>query len=419
MGELANLPSWTPVTQALGRNPRVVLALIVLVGAMAGEVARRCLRLPRISGYLIAGLLLGPLGLGALSMPMLAQSQPSDLRVFVDVSLGLVLFELGQRLDARWLIRAPGLAAMSVAESALAALLVYAVLTYFFEFTAVLAAAIAAVAMASSPAVLMRIAAEQRAQGQVTERAMLLVATNSVLSVVAVSLIVPWTEGGYRGGWIESFGQAVYLLAGSVGLAAGAAWLTLRLIWLVGKRPDLQFVVLIGAVVLTVGAAGAFRLPVVATLLACGILVRSFDDRKGLLAVDFGRTGQLCYLVLFVLIGASLDLGALAIAWCPALAVVLARFIAKSTALIVFARVSRMGVVQGALLSIALVPMSGFALVLVYDAQLLYPALKETAAPVLLAAIAILEIIGPIAAQLAFKLAGEAEPESEAGLRGT
>ena len=188
---------------------------------------------------------------------------------------------------------------------------------------------------------------------------------------------------------------------------------------LVGKRPDLQFVVLIGAVVLTVGAAGAFRLPVVATLLACGILVRNFDDREGLLAVDFGRTGQLCYLVLFVLIGASLDLGALAIAWCPALAVVLARFIAKSTALIVFARVSRMGVVQGALLSIALVPMSGFALVLVYDAQLLYPALKETAAPVLLAASAILEIIGPIAAQLAFKLAGEAEPESEAGLRGT
>jgi hypothetical protein len=62
------------------------------------------------------------------------------------------------------------------------------------------------------------------------------------------------------------------------------------------------------------------------------------------------------------------------------------------------------------LLSLALLPMSGLAVVMVLDTQSLYPAFGGELAAVVLTAVAVLEILGPIATQFALKRAGEADP---------
>jgi hypothetical protein len=70
----------------------VVIALILLAGLACGELFRRVLLLPRISGYVLAGLLLGPGTSGVLDRAML-----EDARLVLDIALGLILFELGSR----------------------------------------------------------------------------------------------------------------------------------------------------------------------------------------------------------------------------------------------------------------------------------------------------------------------------------
>jgi hypothetical protein len=52
--------------------------------------------------------------------------------------------------------------------------------------------------------------------------------------------------------------------------------------------------------------------------------------------------------------------------------------------------------------------MSGLAVVMVYETASLYPEVRASVAPVVLAAVVILELLGPVATQFAIKQAGEA-----------
>ena len=360
MPELAFLPNWPPLA-----NNMFWIGALLAVGVACGEAVRRFLRLPRITGYAAAGLALGPGGLGLIDNPVL-----EDLGVFADVAIGLVLFELGQRLDLAWLRRTPALALMGVAESLGAAALVFFTLHYYFDLVPLAAGIAAAIAVSTSPAALMRVAADLRAEGQVTERALIVTAINGVLAFLALTVLIPWLHFEYRGGWLTMVTHPLYLLGGSAALALVAGWFTLRLAGLIGKSPERQFIAVIAMVVMTVGIAIALKVSVLLALLGMGALVRNADREHHLVVVDSGNAGQLFYVCLFVITGASLDL---------------------------------------ALLATALAPMSGLAVVLVHQTAALYPEIRESVAPVVLAAVVMLELAGPIATQFALRRAGEAE----------
>ena len=99
------LPALEPVA-----SPLVLFGLILLAGLVGGEFSRRALALPRITGYMAIGLALGPFGLNWQD-----HGSIESAGAIVDFAVGLVLFELGQRLDLRWLRRDPWLAVTGVA----------------------------------------------------------------------------------------------------------------------------------------------------------------------------------------------------------------------------------------------------------------------------------------------------------------
>lgn len=399
MPELAFLPNWPPLA-----NNLFWIGALLAVGVACGEAVRRVLRLPRITGYAAAGLALGPGGLGLIDRPVL-----EDLGVFADVAVGLVLFELGQRLDLAWLRRTPALALMGVAESLGAAALVFFTLHYYFDLVPLAAGVAAAIAVSTSPAALMRVAADLRAEGQVTERALIITAINGVLAFLALTVLIPWLHFEYRGGWLTMITHPLYLLGGSAALAVVAGWLTLRLAGLIGKSPERQFIAVIAMVVLTVGIAIALKLSVLLALLGMGALVRNADREHHLVVVDSGNAGQLFYVCLFVISGASLDLALLATAGAAGLAFVLVRFAGKAVGVLALAPLVGLEWRKGVLLATALAPMSGLAVVLVHQTAALYPEIRASVAPVVLAAVVILELAGPVATQFALRRAGEAE----------
>jgi Kef-type K+ transport system membrane component KefB len=398
MGDLAFLPNWP-----LAANQMIWVGVLLVAGIAGGELVQRFLWLPRITGYAAAGLALGPGGWGLIDKPLL-----DELVVFADIAIGLVLFELGTRLDLAWLRRSPGLALMGVAESLGAAVLVFVTLNWHFGHEPLVAAVAAAIAMSTSPAVLIRVAADLRAEGQVTERALILTALNGVIAFLALTVLIPWLHLEYRGGWLTMLTQPLYLLAGSLVLAAVAAQATLKVVQLVGKHAERQFIVVIALVVLTVGAAVALKLSVLLTLLAMGAMVRNADRERHFMVVDSGNAGQLFYLVLFVIAGARLDLGLVATAGAAGLAFVLVRFAGKALGVLAVAPFVGLKLRQAGLVALALTPMSGLAVVMVYETAALYPEVRSSVAPVVLAAVVILELLGPIATQFAIKRAGEA-----------
>jgi Kef-type K+ transport system membrane component KefB len=242
----------------------------------------------------------------------------------------------------------------------------------------------------------------------VTERALILTAVNSILAFLALTVLIPWLHLEYRGGWLTMLTLPLYLLVGSLVLAMIAAQATLKLAQLVGKHAGRQFIVVIAMVVLTVGAAVALKLSVLLALLAMGAMVRNADRDRHFIVVDWGDAGQLFYVILFVITGARLDLALVATAGAAGLAFVVVRFAGKALGVLALAPLAGLKLRQAGLVAIALLPMSGIAVVMVHETALLYPEIRASVAPVVLAAVVILELVGPIATQLAIKRAGEA-----------
>jgi len=150
---------------------------------------------------------------------------------------------------------------------------------------------------------------------------------------------------------------------------------------------------------------------VLLALLAFGAMVRNFDREHHLIVVDFGRAGHLFYVILFVVTGASLDLRLLATVGGAALAFVVVRWIGRAIGVFALAPLVGLSLRHASLLVVALAPMSGLAVVMVHETSSLYPQLRESIAPVVLAAVVILELLGPIATQYALRRAGEASSE--------
>ena len=388
----------------LALSQPVLFGALLVLGLAAGEAARRYAALPRITGYVLAGVLLGPEATNLLSADALL-----DARLLVDLSLGLIVFELGFRLDFGWLRRNHWLLVTALAESAFCFSAIYATLSWF-GFRPLLAAAAAAIGTATSPAVVMVVAHELRAEGQVTERMLLFTAVNSMAAYLALTLLLPFLYFEQASAWQDAVLHPLYLIAGSVLTGLVACLLLLRLAAWIGQREEGQFVLLVAAVVLTVGAAHSLNLSVLLALLTLGMLARNLDRAHALLPLRFGHGGQLFFVVLFVLTGASLEFASLATAAGVAAAFIVMRFLGKALALLAFGRLSGIRPGGAGLLAIALLPMSGLAVVMVQDTALFYPSFGRELADVVLAAVVVLELAGPLATQFALRRAGEARP---------
>jgi Kef-type K+ transport system membrane component KefB len=378
---------------------------LVLVGLAVGEALRRYAALPRITGYVLAGAALGPQALGLISDNMLF-----DLRPLIDLSIGLIVFELGFRLDLKWLRLNRWLLVAAIAEALFSFWTIFAVLIWF-DFRPLLAAMAAAIGTATSPAVVMLVVHDLRAQGQVTERLLLFTAVNTVFAYVLLTLLLPFLHLEHEAGWQQAVFHPLYLLWGSLVAGWLACILMLRLAAWLGKSEERQFILMVGIVVVAVGVAHALKLSVSLTLITLGVLARNLDRGYAVLPVHFGHGSQLFFVILFVLVGASLEFSAFTVAAAaPVAAFILLRFLGKGLALFAFGPLSGIRPSGAGLIALALIPLSGSAVVMVRDTTSLYPAFGRELAAVVLSAVVILELIGPLATQFALRRAGEAHP---------
>lgn len=395
------MPSFLPQFP-VAASPLLLFGLLLVAGLTSGELVRRALRLPRIVGYVLIGLLLGGGGLDVLDSSLVEEAW-----IFVDIALGMVLFELGRRLDFTWFARDPWLAATGILESGLSFALVYAALAYFGA-QPIYAAVAAAIAISTSPAVVMVVAQELKAEGQVTERALNLVAINSVIAFVTFTMLLAWLHHEYHAGWLTIVLHPAYLLSGSLLLGFLASVSVLLIARLLGKSERGHFVVTLALVVATVGLARMLELSVVLSLLAFGVLSKNLDARHDLMPFETGRVGEMFVVVLFVVSGASLNLGGLVTGGTLALVFLLARFAGKSAGVLALTYFSGVKHGTAGLLCLALTPMSGLAVSMVQNAAHIYPEFGANLAAIVLTAVLILELVGPVAVQFALKRAGEA-----------
>lgn len=390
------LPDW-PLTL----SPLLWIALAVVGAALAGEWVRHHLGLPRITAYPVVGMLVA-----ALAGDPLVTEHSEWLRWGLDVALGILLLELGSRVDLRWLRHNRWLLVTSLCESLAAFGAVFA-LSRYLGLAIGPAILLGAIGMASSPAVIMRVVAESNAQGQVSTRLLVLTALNTIYAVVTIHLAMGALHQHYRGDWVMAITHPLYLLGGGLIVGMLLAEAISRLDRWLKLRDEYASIVLLGLVLMTIGLIEALRLPVTLCMLFAGLVLRNGTTRAWVFPRHFGSVGGVLVVMLFLVVGMQIKIEHLLTGGLLALLLIAARSLAKLGGVLLLARPAGISWRQGLLLGLALSPAAGPVMVAAADLGQIYPELQGTLMPVAMSAAAIMELAGPVIVALCLKWSGE------------
>lgn len=367
---------------------------------LAGEAAFRWLSLPRISSYGIAGFCMAATQGGFLVSP-----SGSPIALLADFAFALILFELGYRINLRWLRADPWLGVTSVVEAGGTFAAVY-MLAQVFSLSTIPSLLLAALAMSTSPAAVLRVVNELRSSGQVTERLLHLSAFNCVLAVVVFKGVVGYSILASAGSVFYVVWNSFVVVAVSAGIGAlfGVAVPgMLRGLGSVERNATVAFAV---ATLLLTAFTQALTFSPLLAALVFGLIAR---HRRVILSQaqrNFGALGNLLTVLLFVFVAASLDWKHVVTGAGLALAVVVARLAVKTITTTAFAHWSGISWRKGALTGLAMTPMSVFVILLLENTRHLKIDVLDQVAGVA-GIVLLLEIVGPLVTQRALIWAGE------------
>jgi Kef-type K+ transport system membrane component KefB len=408
----ASAPSAASIVGVLeglrGAEPVLGLALVMLVAVLVADALQRGLRWPRAVGWMLVGALAGP-----LALDLLQRGQLDPWKPLLDLAIGVLVFELGTRIRPRWLLDNRWLAASSLLEALLtAALVAWALVALGASQASALLAA--AVAMSTSPVVVLQAVHEAHPRGQVTERLLILSALNSVLAVLMLKLVqaggVLQGTGGAQDLAAAAF-DVLYTVLGSLLLGALCGLLMQQLGRLVSGQASLT-VLQIALVVLATLLAARWTLSPLLALLVAGMVARARMGHRLTVEPQLGTLGASLTVLLFVCLGLlfRFEGWTTLLGWTAA--IVAARMLGKALGLLLTARPSGLSWRQAVAVWLGLQPMSGLLVLLAagsfaWNVQL--PGVDPQVLSALLAATAALQLSGPLWVQWALqRVAGEA-----------
>jgi Kef-type K+ transport system membrane component KefB len=400
-------------------NELASLGIILLFALLAGHLVKFA-RVPEVTGYILAGIAVGPSGLGWLSHENL-----STLSVFSEVALGLILFSIGFVFEiSKFRTTGLGVVRVTLAEAFAAGLLVGGVMLIFGQPWQV-AVLLGAISMETGAASTLMVLRECDSEGPLSETLLWVIGLNNVLCLVgflAVGSLLDLSRGfgGTQPIWdtvYRSVFPLVWQIVGSIALGYLIGLLLAAWASRVFEHGE-SVILLSGCVLLCVGVAMALELSTMIASLAFGATMVNLSGESKRLFQALGRTDPPLYAIFFVIAGADLNLSLLASLGLLGFAYVAARGAGKFVGAHWGARSVKMPEKVQRYLGMALLSHAGLAVGLTISIGRRFPEFAPAVATVALSAVVIYEMIGPLGAKTALTRAGEtrARPAEPVGV---
>ena len=384
------------------------LGLILLLALLAGHLVKT-LRIPEVTGYILAGIALGPSLLGWVSAENLAA-----LQVLSQVALGLILFSVGSVFEVSKFRRmGRQFVSLTLAESLLASVLVTGGLLALGQPWQV-AFLLGAIAMATAPASTLMVIRECDSAGPVTENLLGLIAVNNLLCIAAYAIVAAMIDLTSGLGGTTLFDAAyraayplVWQLAGSAALGFLIGLLLAGWSTQVTETGEM-LILLAGSILLCVGVAHLLDLSSLVASLAVGATIVNLTARSRSLFDTLAGTDPPFYAVFFVIAGADLDLTLVSSMGIVGVVYVGGRAVGKFVGALAGARWLRLEPNVQRFLGFGLIAQAGLAVGLTISIEQRYDSYAPVVSTVVLAAVVIFEMIGPLSTKFALVRSGEA-----------
>lgn len=395
----------------------LILALgIIVVAGFLGSLAAEKLKLPRITGYIVIGVLLSPSLLNIIHAETVG-----NLDIITNIALGFIAYLIGGSLKTESL-RGLGrsITWITFLQSLGAWLLVTLVLAIlghliipnetFWQWYFPLAFIIGAISCATAPAATMAIISEYKAKGPLTTTLLAVVALDDAIAVIAFAIASGICQPLVGGVNSTSFYQMLgvpflhIVESAAIGIVFGIALMYMSK--LVRAR-ELLLVVVFGVIMLCAGLTSYLGVSsILASMVVGFIMVNKVKREEMFLVVE--EVEDVLFAMFFVLAGLHFDLSVLKVAGILALLIVLTRCMGKYFGARVGARISHAPDNVKKYLGFALLPKAGVTIGLVLLSALKFPTFGTVMLNAVLASTIINELIAPPLTKYALFKAGEA-----------
>lgn len=384
-------------------NTLFYLALILLSGLIFGRLVK-LIRLPNVTGYLIAGLIIGPFGLRLISVNMV-----TNLELISEIALAFIAFTIGAEFKLSYLKRV-GMTPIVIAI--LEALMASVLVTFVLVLVGVdveIALLLGAIASATAPAATVMVIKQYRAKGPVTE---------TLMSVVALDDAAALMLFGFASATVnvmqnpEEVSIAMTIISPILEIIASfAVGFLLGFLFLVPmrffKKDSNRLIISTGIVLLGAALANMLGLsPLLLCMCIGAMLVNVSPDSDSIFKLTDSVTPPI-FLMFFVVSGMSLNIAILPTIGLIGIIYIVFRVIGKILGAFLGARLMKAPLVVEKYLGFSLIPQAGVAIGLALLTTRILPQYGEIIQTVVLGATFIYELIGPAATKISLQKAGE------------
>ena len=414
------------------------LSIAIMAGLMLSRLAKLA-KLPAVTAYLVAGILVGPFFLGRLGIEGLGFTSLANVKSFsiiCDVALGFIAFSIGNEFRLSQL-KKTGKAAtvIGIFQAVVTTLLVDAALIglHFIlgEEKLPLATAIVlgAIASATAPAATLMVIRQYKAKGPVTDILLPVVALDDAVGLVlfaisfGVAKSISTAEGAISATSIilEPLLEVIFSLL--LGLVMGLLFSFFERFFHSNTRRlamSTAFVLLTVALSMLEFNINGIHIAF-SSLLVCmmmGTIFCNICDFSEELMERVDKWASPILILFFVLSGADLDLSVFSSIAVVIIGVVyiISRSIGKCTGAFLSAKAMKCEKNIVKYLGITLLPQAGVALGMALKAVKLGEA-GAIAANITLFAVLIYELVGPVLTKIALIKAGDIQPEGATSAR--
>ncbi|MGQ1891402.1 cation:proton antiporter [Thermophagus sp. OGC60D27] len=399
----------------------LITGIIIFSGFLLGELVTK-LSLPRISGYIIAGILLNPKVLGIVPGTFIEAGAP-----LINISLAVITFHIGGSLSFGK-IRKEGrnYFIMTLGESIMAYVLVFLfsflAVEYVFHlfdsiyFSLAFSLILASLAAPTDPSATLAVIDEYKARGPVSSTVLGIAAFDDIAGIVLFTLSVAFA-GALMGNAGVSLGATLVQMVINIGLALllGVVFgFLLNLLTRIFKREtDGGLIVMIlGVLMLCYGTSSYLKVDELLSTLAMGVTVVNYNRQHDKVFCVVERyTEELIFVIFFTLSGLHLDISLISGNIPLMILFIVARALGKYLGILSTSPMLNISRPVKRYTAGGLLPQGGIVigLALLVSDETAFQSFSTLIMTVVIGTAIVHELLGPIASKYSLKKAGEIE----------
>lgn len=277
----------------------LAIGLVIVLGLFSGRICQK-VHIPKITGYLLIGVLIGPSGLH-----LVTDAIAVDIAVVKDLALGMLLFAIGGVFEIHRVKNVgPSLVRLTLTVAGVCFTLVTCGM-YLIVGDLYFSALMGAISITTSPGAALLVTREFNSAGPLTEMLIFVVGISNILSILTFELIQTIGGSGIDTSILTSLTWLIAKLVGGViiGYACGAL-----LSWWEGRVEDQAelFLAFLAGILVITGLAKSLGVNPLLSAMVMGIVTTNMSMMHRLIYVEMRQAEQPLYIAFFVLSGASL-----------------------------------------------------------------------------------------------------------------